>query len=694
MKRIIFSAIAAAAAIFAGCTKSPEAPKAETADFIDVNVTFAHPKIEAEAGMKLHGWLFGKNVASVETNLLRPDMEQNLILTDQHIAEGCRITFEPVDRTASMIQILVWLDNNNSGTLDENDLAMFANATVESVATGESTPLNCVSLYSVDVKLAKAYGEKEFVVPEGKAADADQNLYTEVVIGPHIWLKENLRTTRYQDGKEILQASEEAFSSANTAAFVNPHSTAVDLETFGLLYNWFTVKEGNPCPEGYRIPSDKDFITLEKFVAPSASDLGTDKDDAPEKNVTRGTEYRLGALLKSSEYNFGGTDEYGFAGLPGGIYGSSFEQGAGASTMTLALWTSDEFNSSKGIRRLLRATWDGVGRGADTKAKGHSLRCVKDNPDYVPKQDLPSPELAVEGTAVSWKSVDNASGYIVSIDGIIVQNPVLTENNGMISFDVLSVKEVQPQDITYTVAVTAAGDADRWNPSAPASVQVLVAGKGEEPVVTFVEDIDGNKYETVTIGTQTWMREHLRTTRFSDGTSIPMLSGDEFQAAKTAACVNPYQSTEDTGKYGLLYNWYAVATQGKNPCPEGWHVPSDAEFNILESCLAPDATDLDAANGTKNVFRGVAQGLGKMMKSDADGFGGTSDSAFRALAGGTYSNALSKDASASTKICVLWVTDEYDDTYAYRRMLQHNNDGSGRGAAKKTAGQSVRCVRD
>ncbi|MGM9741590.1 MAG: FISUMP domain-containing protein [Candidatus Cryptobacteroides sp.] len=694
MKRILLSALAAAATIIAGCTKSPDAPVPETATFIDVNVTFGHPKIKAEPGMTLHGWLFRKDVTSVETSSLKPDMEKSLTLTDNHITDGCRLTFEPVDRSWSMIQILVWLDNNGSGTLDENDLAMFSNATVESVASGESTPVNCSELYALDLRLTKAYGEKEFVVPEGKAADADLNLYTEVVIGPHIWLKESLRTTKYQDGREILQADGDAFASANTAACVNPHATAEELETFGLLYNWFTVKEGNPCPEGYRIPSDADFIALERFVAPLATDLGTDKDDAPEKNVTRATEYRLGTLLKSPDYGFAGTDEYGFCGLPGGIYGTSFDQGAGASTMTLAIWTSDEFNSAKGIRRLLRAGWEGVGRGADTKAKGHSLRCVKDNPDYVPKQDLPSPELSVEGTMVKWSAVPEASGYSISIDGIAVQEPVLTEKDGIISFDVLSVKEVKTQDITYTVTVIANGDAERWNPSAPASVQVIVTGQGEEPVVTYVEDVDGNKYETVTIGTQTWMRDHLRTTKFSDGTEIPSLSGDDFAKATSAAYVNPYQTAAETEKYGLLYNWYSVATTGKNLCPEGWHVPSDAEFKILESCIAPEATDIDAENGTKNVFRGVAQGLGKMMKSNADGFGGTADSEFRAYAGGTYSNALSKDASASTKICVLWVTDEYDGTYAYRRMLQHNNDGSGRGAAKKTAGQSVRCVKD
>lgn len=692
MKKLIYSIIAAAA--IAGCTESPEAPKAETATFIDVNVTFTHPKIKAEAGMTIYGWLFGKDITSVETSLLVPDMEQTLQLTDKHIADGCRLTFEPADRSKSIIQILVWLDNNGSGTLDEDDLAMFYNATVESVASGESTPANCSSLYALDIKLSKAYGEKEFVVPDGKAADADLNLYTEVVIGPHIWLKENLRTTKYQDGKEILQASEAAFASANTAACVNPYGTSGELETFGLLYNWFTVKEGNPCPEGYRIPSDADFIALEKYVAPAADDLGTDKDDAPEKNVTRGSSYGLATMLKSADYGFGGTDDFGFCGLPGGIYATSFDQGATAGTKTLAIWTSDEFSSSKGIRRLFRATWEGVGRGADTKAKGHSLRCMRDNPDFVPKQDLPAPELTVEGTVVRWRAIAEASGYTISIDGTAVQNPAVSETEGTLSFDVLSVKEVQGQDITYTVTVSAIGDADRWNTSAPASVKVLVEGKGEEPEVTYVEDIDGNKYETVTIGSQVWMREHLRTTKYSDGTAIDCLSGTEFETATAGAYVNPYQDDEKTAKYGLLYNWYATVTEGKSLCPDGWHVPSDSEFRVLEAYLAPEATDLDNVNGTKNVFRGAAQGLGKMMKSDSDSFGGASDSAFRAYAGGTYSNALSKDASASTKICVLWVTDQYDDGYAWRRMLQHNQDGSGRGAAKKSAGQSVRCVKD
>ncbi|MBU3714493.1 MAG: hypothetical protein FGM46_06040, partial [Ferruginibacter sp.] len=116
--------------------------------------------------------------------------------------------------------------------------------------------------------------------------------------------------------------------------------------------------------------------------------------------------------------------------------------------------------------------------------------------------------------------------------------------------------------------------------------------------VPSVTDIDGNVYPIVTIGTQIWMAENLRTTKYRDGSNIPLVT-DNTQWASNWNNQNPLQqpmmcwynndkTTYVNNKMGALYNWYAInpATNGnKNVCPVGWHVPTDAEWTTLTDFL-------------------------------------------------------------------------------------------------------------
>lgn len=98
-----------------------------------------------------------------------------------------------------------------------------------------------------------------------------------------------------------------------------------------------------------------------------------------------------------------------------------------------------------------------------------------------------------------------------------------------------------------------------------------------------VKDYDGNQYDAVRIGRQTWMKTNLRTTHYDDGTPIPAGIGEDVWTP--AYCEIP---GVDAASYGLLYNWYAVMHNDGNPgnqgiCPKGWHVPSTDEWRILVS---------------------------------------------------------------------------------------------------------------
>lgn len=94
-----------------------------------------------------------------------------------------------------------------------------------------------------------------------------------------------------------------------------------------------------------------------------------------------------------------------------------------------------------------------------------------------------------------------------------------------------------------------------------------------------VEDIDGNIYRTIKKGNQVWMVDNLKTTRFNDGSAIPIAEyGEARELLELAQPGYRWMSFDETrNKYlGALYNWYAVET-GKL-CPKGWHVPSDKVY--------------------------------------------------------------------------------------------------------------------
>ncbi len=126
------------------------------------------------------------------------------------------------------------------------------------------------------------------------------------------------------------------------------------------------------------------------------------------------------------------------------------------------------------------------------------------------------------------------------------------------------------------------------------------------PIPLTVTDADGNVYQTITIGTQTWMLENLKTTKFNDGTDIPLVTLGTDWAALTTPAFCWYKN--DAGNYGPicggLYNWYAVNT-GKL-CPKGWHVPSEDEWTELETYLTFNAFNFDGTTAGNKYAKSLA----------------------------------------------------------------------------------------
>lgn len=215
--------------------------------------------------------------------------------------------------------------------------------------------------------------------------------------------------------------------------------------------------------------------------------------------------------------------------------------------------------------------------------------------------------------------------------------------------------------------------------------------KKDAPDISYgsITDQSGNTYKTVEIGTQTWMAENLKTTKFNDNGSIPNVTVNTAWKNLTTPGYCWYDNDEAVNKpkYGALYNWYAVKS-GKL-CPAGWHVPSDAEFKVMEIYLGMTQAEADAL-----LWRGTDQGT--QLKSETGweaGANGTNSSGFSALPGG-YRYHLDGAFNNIDKLGYWWSSDESGPALGTYRRLDGDNDGVYREATVKAAGKHVRCLKD
>jgi len=204
-----------------------------------------------------------------------------------------------------------------------------------------------------------------------------------------------------------------------------------------------------------------------------------------------------------------------------------------------------------------------------------------------------------------------------------------------------------------------------------------------------LEDIEGNRYNLVRIGTQLWMKENLKTTKYNDGSTIRIaITPTEWQL-KTAAFCWLDNDTWNKDIYGALYKWYTVNT-GKL-CPTGWHVPSDAEWKILERYLGMTQEEADATG-----WRGTDQGTQlKSTSSWASGVTGDNASGFSALPGSWRDyDCQFMNYIGSGKNGFWWSTTEYDAETSWARGMDYNSTRIIRRTYWLNLGYSVRCVRD
>ena len=200
-----------------------------------------------------------------------------------------------------------------------------------------------------------------------------------------------------------------------------------------------------------------------------------------------------------------------------------------------------------------------------------------------------------------------------------------------------------------------------------------------------VADIDGNYYDTVRIGTQTWMVQNLMTTKLNDGTSIPLVTDSTgWSGLSTPGYCWYNNDISSKAQYGALYNWYAVKT-GKL-CPAGWHVPSFYEWSILITYLGGGSV----AGGKLKTTGTIEDGTGLWYAPNEQA---TNESGFSAKPGG-YRYYSGNFMYSIGHLCYQWASNEYDSTYAWGLNLYSANASAGLTYGDKRYGFSVRCIKD
>lgn len=195
-----------------------------------------------------------------------------------------------------------------------------------------------------------------------------------------------------------------------------------------------------------------------------------------------------------------------------------------------------------------------------------------------------------------------------------------------------------------------------------------------------VIDASGNGYDTVHIGTQIWLKQNLRTTKYNDNTSITNITSATAWTGATSGAYCWYDNSIPTGNlYGALYNWMAANT-GKL-CPTGFHVPSDAEWATLITYLG-----------------GATIAGGKMKETgtthwNSPNQGATNSSGFTALPGG---GRLATDGSFDYKgeIGAWWSSTAASTQDAKGKVLGNSTAAVNTATESKRYGCSVRCLMD
>ncbi len=215
-----------------------------------------------------------------------------------------------------------------------------------------------------------------FTQKKGIVNDAEGNTYTTIKLGKQVWMAENLRSTRLNDGTPIGQVPDEgAWGHLTSSAFCDYNNDAANRSLLGCLYNWYCVRDGNMCPVGWHVPSQKDVEVLLKTMSKKKfSSNGNKAHFAKAMAGITGWDYDkdIGTPGNAPETN----NKSGFNAYPSGIRTMQGE----FSNLGFAAyyWVNNSSQKSKADFFMIISATPDVRLLDIHQNTGLSIRCLKD----------------------------------------------------------------------------------------------------------------------------------------------------------------------------------------------------------------------------------------------------------------------------------------------------------------------------
>ena len=450
--------------------------------------------------------------------------------------------------------------------------------------------------------------------------DIDGNIYNTWQMGGQCWMKENLRTTRFANGTPLAQGSEH---STTEPLYYYPDGNAVNADPYGLLYNWAAVMDGasssnaspsnvqGVCPDGWHVPSSAEWATLTGYVSGRSQYLCDGESENIAKALACNIGWNTNAVMDCAVgLNQSSNDASHFSGMPTGGFVSSGIANFGKFAM---FWTCTAVGSKAESYYLAYSTAT-VGHPTDgyETTYGMGVRCVRD-----------------EGNGGGGGS-DASDLYSCPVAS---PNANETANGGRI---------------------------------------------------TALKDYDNNSYRVVKIGNQCWMKDNLRTKHYADGTNISQGSNSMFALTTSISYYfYPDGNSAYASTYGLLYNWKAAIrtisnASTANPsgvqgvCPNGWHLPSEAEYTQMTEYVQAQSEYVCNPSYTNYVASAFASNEGWMSSgigcAPGNNLAANNATGFNAMPAGQWA----QDPSGISQYASFWgASGDSSTAYSWNLLVNH-----------------------
>lgn len=555
--------------------------------------------------------------------------------------------------------------------------------------------------------------------------DVNGNVYKTVKIGNQWWMAENMRTTRYADGRELVLGTPYSVNGYDYAIYDTAQEISY-IDPYGYLYSWKGVLDNAEpcksdtcepqgiCPNGWHIPRADEWAQLANNISVNKVQVNLESSDYNDTHYEWST---IGAKLKSDagwKYSVD-QDEFGFNSLPWGDVESGGGDSVGFSSKYIVASKNENYDgffiaylsTHQNEFNLFNYEY------YNQSNIGISARCIKNadsNPVIEPPinteaglpvfdtLEFPYGEGSGEHRFVAKIASDGGTPILER--GIQVSrypyfdtsNNHKAEGTGVGIYELVLSLDEQHKFYARAYAINAKGISYSDD-----VVWLQGTGGGGGTILGSVEDFDGNVYPTVRIGEQWWMAQNLRSTHYSDGETI---EGAEKRLG--VAYVDTVGQGLTVEESGLLYS-YTAAMRGMNfsdkvpsgiqgACPTGWHIPSYGEWEQMKNWLKANGYNADGTTDSDNVAKALAahygwhEGENDLPLSDTVNVPGTMVE---------MNNASGFTAIYNTSrwwYVGPYYDREWDDAYVmymWRGSLTVEPDNSG-----TTWSEHIRCVRD